>query len=106
MTEDARRNVVTVRIGGEEYGIRTDETEAYTHECAEYVDRMVTEILSGGARLLPHKAAVLAAMAIADELFQARQEAAALHQESARRATRLAVQIESRLSDPSLAAGS
>lgn len=106
MSEDVRRNVISVRIGGEEYGIRTDESESYTRECAEYVDRMIAEILSGGARLLPHKAAVLAALAITDELFQARNEAAALREEAARRAARLAVQIESRLADASLAARS
>ncbi|MCI0436008.1 MAG: cell division protein ZapA [Gemmatimonadetes bacterium] len=106
MSEETRRNVVTVTIAGEEYGIRTEESEAYTRECAQYVDRMIAEILSGGARLLPHKVAVLAAMAITDELFRARKDAASLRDESVRRASRLAVQIEARLADASLAARS
>lgn len=103
---EARRNVVTVYIAGEEYSIRTEASEDYTRECAQYVDRMVGEILSGGALLQPHKAAILAALAITDQLFQAQREGDSMRSDLARRADRLAGEIEARLAEPSLAAGS
>ncbi len=40
---------------------------------AEYVDRALGEVLAAGTIVESHKAAVLAALAIADELFQARR---------------------------------
>jgi cell division protein ZapA (FtsZ GTPase activity inhibitor) len=67
---------------------------------------MVGEILSGGALLQPHKAAILAALAITDQLFQAQREGENLREEMAGRASRLATEIEARLVEPSLAAGS
>lgn len=103
---EARRNVVTVYIAGEEYSIRTEASEDYTRECAQYVDRMVGEILSGGALLQPHKAAILAALAITDQLFQVQREGDSMRADLASRADRLASEIEARLAEPSLAAGS
>jgi len=105
MTEP-RRNVVTVYIAGEEYSIRTEASEDYTRDCAKYVDRMVGEILAGGALLQPHKAAILAALAITDQLFQAQREGDGLRDDLAGRVAQLAAEIETRLGESSLAAGS
>jgi cell division protein ZapA len=67
------RTLVKVRIGSEEYSLRSDRPEEYTRAVAELVDRQLKEILSAGAIVESHKAAVLAALAIADELFQQRR---------------------------------
>jgi cell division protein ZapA len=73
-----RRNVVKVRIVGEEYTLRTEASEARTRAVAEHVDRIVRSILDGGAVVETHKAAILAALQITDELFTERADAEGL----------------------------
>ncbi len=73
-----RRNVVRVRIVGEEYTLRTEASEAHTRAVAEHVDRITRAILDGGGVVETHKAAILAALQITDELFTERAEADAL----------------------------
>ncbi len=66
------RTVVKVRIGGEEYTLRSDRPADYTEAVADYVDRMLREVQAAGAAAVEsHKAAILAALAVTDELFQA-----------------------------------
>jgi cell division protein ZapA len=100
---EARRIVVTVTIAGEEYTIRTDASDEYTRECADYVDRMIRTILDSAGMLQPSKASVLAALAITDELFKARREIDALRQEFGSRAARLCVEIARRTEAAGLA---
>ena len=95
MTE-TRRIVVTVPIAGDDYTIRTDATEEYTRECAAYVDRMMRTITDAAGMLQPGKAAVLAALAITDELFKAKREIEAQRHEFGARAARLCVEIARR----------
>lgn len=102
MSDEARRSVVTVKIAGEEYAIRTEASPEYTRECAAYVDEMLRDILDGGL-LQAHKAPVLVALAATDRFFQARDEAAALRQELARQVESLAGQIENDIEASSLA---
>lgn len=85
----ADRKLVKVRIGTEEYALRSDRPEEYTREVAEHVDRALREILASGAIVESHKAAVLAALAIADELFQERRT----HAEMAGRLERLSAEL-------------
>jgi cell division protein ZapA len=73
-----RRHVVKVRIVGEEYTLRTEASEAHTRAVAEHVDRLVRAILDGAAVVETHKAAILAALQITDELFIERAESEAL----------------------------
>jgi cell division protein ZapA len=93
---ETRRIVVTVPIAGEDYMIRTDASEEYTRECAAYVDRMIRTITDSAGMLQPGKAAVLAALAITDELFKSRREAETQRQEHGSRAARLTVEIARR----------
>ena len=75
----ARKNVVTVNIQGAEYALRTETSPEHTRAVAEYVDQLISETMdSGGARIESHKAAILAALRIAGELFEARAEADAV----------------------------
>lgn len=83
------RKLVKVRIGSEEYALRSDRPEEYTRHVAEHVDRALREILASGAIVESHKAAVLAALAIADELFQERRA----HAEMAERLERLSADL-------------
>jgi cell division protein ZapA (FtsZ GTPase activity inhibitor) len=98
------RTVVTVQIGGEEYNIRALASPEYTKDCAAYVDRTLTEIMKQGSLVQVHKGAILAALALADELFQTRAQLDALRGEVTRRAESLAGTIEDRLASD-LAAG-
>jgi cell division protein ZapA len=71
---------VKVKIGSEEYALRSDRSEEYTRSVAQHVDRALQDVLGAGAIVESQKAAILAALAIADELFQARHTQAELSQ--------------------------
>ena len=69
------KTVVTVLIAGDEYNIRAEATPEYTRECARYVDATITEITRASRTVMePHKAAILAALSLADQLFQTRRD--------------------------------
>ena len=85
---------VTVRIAGEEHTIRASAEPAYTRKCAEHVDDRIHQIRVQAGLIEGHKAAILAALSIADELFQAQQKVESMHQELGARATKLAELIE------------
>ena len=72
--ESDRRTSVRVTILGDEYTIRSDARPAHTREVAEYVDRMIRQVMSAGTIVETHKVAILAALQITDELFRARSE--------------------------------
>lgn len=77
----ARKNVVTVTIQGAEYTLRTETSPEHTRAIAEYVDQVIGEMMESGARIESHKGAILAALRITGELFEAREEAEALSAE-------------------------
>lgn len=91
------KTVVTVHIGDEEYTIRTDATAEYTERCAAYVNETINEIVQQGSLVEAHKAAILAALALTDQLFQAREAGASVKSGMARHAARLADEVERRL---------
>jgi len=66
-------NVVKVSILGDEYTIRSDASPEHTRAVAEYVDRVIRQIMSGSHMVESHKAAILAAISITGELFEARE---------------------------------
>ena len=66
-------HAVRVMIGGEEYTVRSDLPPEYTREVAAYVDQALKKVLSQGPLVETHKAAILAALDITNELFQARK---------------------------------
>jgi cell division protein ZapA len=66
------RHSVRVQIYGEEYPLRTDADPEHTRAVAAYVDQAIRAVVDAGAVVEPHKAAILAALQITDELFKAR----------------------------------
>jgi cell division protein ZapA len=76
MSDGGEKATVRVTIFGEEYAIRTDAPEEYTLECARYVDDAVQQAHVRGQVAEPHRAAVLAALQITDELFRLRRDQA------------------------------
>jgi len=68
----AKKSLV-VNIAGQRFSIRSDADEAYVQALAEYVDERLDEVHQGSRMVAPHRQAILAALNIADELFQERQ---------------------------------
>ena len=70
----AEKESVTVRIAGEEHTIRSSVPAEYTKRCARHVDQRIHDIKKQVGLLEGHKAAILAALSITDELFQAKDD--------------------------------
>ena len=85
---------VTVRIAGEEHTIRANAEPEYTKQCAKLVDDRIHEIRIQAGLIEGHKAAILAALSIADQYFQAIDELEYVRKEVAARATNLTRRIE------------
>jgi cell division protein ZapA len=68
-----RKSSVKVTIVGEEYTIRSDESPEHTREVARYVDETIRNLMNAGAVVESHKAAILAALQITSEYFEARR---------------------------------
>jgi cell division protein ZapA len=69
------RTSVRVSILGDEYTIRTDAPAGHTRDVAAHVDRIIRQVMGSGTVVETHKAAILAALQITDELFRARADA-------------------------------
>jgi cell division protein ZapA len=67
------RNVVRVSIAGEEYSLRSEASQEHAEAVAAHVDAAVRKVMSSGMIVETHKAAILAALQITDELFTARE---------------------------------
>jgi cell division protein ZapA len=85
---------VTVRIGGEDHTIRANVAPEYTRKCAQWVDDRITEIRDQLGLIESHKAAILAALSITDEMFQARGQVEEVREATARRAEALRMRLE------------
>jgi len=69
----SKKNVVRVTILDDEYSIRSDQSPERTRAVAEHVDRVIRETMRAGNIVEAQKGAILAALSITDELFDARE---------------------------------
>jgi cell division protein ZapA len=69
-----KKNAVKVVIVGEEYTVRSELDPEYTRLVAAHVDAAIRRVLQAGPMVESHKAAILAALAITDELFEAKKQ--------------------------------
>lgn len=76
-----KRNVAKVSIVGEEYTIRSEASPEHTRAVATYLDREIRKVLGANALIETHKAAILAAMSITDELLRERTTAKVVEEE-------------------------
>ena len=88
---------VRVTIFGEEYSIRSDKGEEYTQACARHVDELIQEAHLRARVPEPHKAAILAAMQITDQLFRTRVASQSQARSTAERMAGLRARIEAAL---------
>ena len=68
-----KKTAVRVTICDEEYTVRSELDPEYTRQVAAYVDQAIKRVLHAGPMVETHKAAILAALALTDELFDARK---------------------------------
>jgi cell division protein ZapA len=92
------KSAVTVRIAGEEHVIRANAEPDYTRRCARFVDERIAEIRSRAGPIEGHRAAILAALSLSDELFQVQEELGRLQREVSERGGALVERIEAVLS--------
>ena len=90
---NSEKTSVTVRIAGEEHTIRASAEPSYTRRCAKLVDDRIHQIRLQAGLIEGHKAAILAALSIADECFQAQAELERLQGDVTTRATALSERI-------------
>ena len=69
-----KKTAVKVTICDEEYTVRSDLEPEYTRQVAAYVDQAIRRVLQAGPMVESHKAAILAALAITDELLESRKQ--------------------------------
>ena len=73
-----KKNVVSVTIQGAEYTLRSETSPEQTRAVAAYVDQVISDTMESSARIESHKAAILAALRIAGELFEERAQTESL----------------------------
>lgn len=74
----SRKHSVRINILNEEYTIRSDATPEHARAVAQYVDRAIRQVMNSGLVVETNRAAILAALQIAGELFEARAAAETL----------------------------
>jgi cell division protein ZapA (FtsZ GTPase activity inhibitor) len=87
---------VTVEILGEKHVLRSDAAPEYTRAVAAHVEAKVAAL---PGTLENHRRAILAALAITDELFRAREEIRLLQESRERGISALAERMERALRD-------
>lgn len=69
----ATRHSVKIQLGGIELTVSSEHPPEYTREVAAHFDAVLMRIRGSVPSVDAHRAALLAGLAITDELFQARQ---------------------------------
>jgi cell division protein ZapA (FtsZ GTPase activity inhibitor) len=94
MTDPSRKSTVTVRIAGEEHVLRSSADPEYTRSCAVFLDERIREIRELSGLVENHRAVILAALAITDRYFEAREELDRLRREVTSRSSNLVRRLE------------
>jgi cell division protein ZapA (FtsZ GTPase activity inhibitor) len=72
------KHSVRVQVGGEELPLRTELPPEYAREVAAHFDTALRQIRAASPSLEAYKAAILAGLAVTDELFRTRRTDAEL----------------------------
>ena len=73
---NAPKHSTRVTICGEDYTIRSDASPEHTRAVAAHVDKAIRDVMGNASVTESHKAAILAALSITDDLFRERSERA------------------------------
>ncbi len=93
----AEESTERVEIFGQEYKIKGDGDPQYIHKVAGYVDRKMREIAHSSGIMSQSRIAILAALNITDEFFQARGDKEMVEKELDREVQRLDEIIEGKI---------
>lgn len=93
------KNVVQVQICGHTYTIKGEADQGYILDVAAYVDRKMREVMDKLPVASPSKVAILAALNIAHELFNERNQRQAEDQHVSARTRDLHAALDEMLSD-------
>ena len=85
---------VKISLAGHKLSLRTDAKPRYIKELADYVNTKIEQARSSGKIATTQSLALLAAMTIADELFQAREEKDRLERQVRERTRRILRYLE------------
>lgn len=91
------RTRIRVRIAGEEHAIRSAADPEHTRRCAALVDERIREVQERSGLLENHRAAILAALSIADEYVRAADQLQGARSEAMERADALVRRVEAGL---------
>lgn len=80
---------VEISILGNKYQIKGDASEEYMQDLANFVDGKIREITGKSPNTTPARAAILAALNIADELFKSREGESSLSADIEKKADEL-----------------
>ena len=78
--ELAKKRSVIVNIAGQKLTVKSDADETYIRTLAGYVDRRIEEVKNASRPVQTQKLAILAALNLADELYQERRKRSELKQ--------------------------
>jgi cell division protein ZapA len=80
---------VTVEVAGQRFTIRTDADQSYLDSLAAFVNEKIGEVKTSTRTFSTHALAILAALNIADELFQSHHKQAELKRRVREKAVRI-----------------
>ncbi|MFQ5691488.1 MAG: cell division protein ZapA [Nitrospinota bacterium] len=90
----AERKTVSVEILGKSYAIRGEADPDYTRGLAQFVEEQMRKVAAQSSAVDTQKIAILAALNIANDLFQARRQEQEKEAEWDRRADALLQMVE------------
>ena len=88
--ENSPSQAYKVVIYNQTYSLRSDHDPEYIHQLAAHVDRRMNEIARATMTVDSLRVAILAALQIADELYQTRREMKETEEEIAERSAKYA----------------
>jgi cell division protein ZapA len=91
------KNLVRVEILGREYTVKSDEGEERVRNIAEYVNRKIKEVSEGGQTVSTLNLAILAALNIANDYFEALEDKKIFFRTIEARSGRLIEMINSKI---------
>jgi len=91
------KNLVRVEILGREYTVKSDEGEERVKNIAAYVNRKIKEVSEGGQTVSTLNLAILAALNIANDYFEAIEDKKTFWRTIEARSGRLIEMINSRI---------
>jgi cell division protein ZapA len=98
MAEIESTNSTTVEIMGREFRIRGSADAQYVREIARYVDDKLREVSQGSSAAVSERVVVLAALNIADELFQLKRASSEEMANIAKKAESLLTMLDENMS--------